>query len=79
MTATQYLTFVLRALGYTSGVDFEWDKAWELSDKIGFTSGEYNATTNAQFMRGNTAAISYDALSAKLKDSDKTLHETLID
>jgi hypothetical protein len=79
MTATQYLTFVLRALGYTSGVDFQWDRAWELSDRLGFTNEEYNAATNANFTRGGTAAISYDALSARLKDSDKTLYETLID
>jgi hypothetical protein len=77
MTATQYLTFVIRALGYVSGVDFQWDRAWELSDRIGFTNGEYNAATNANFTRGGTAAISYDALSVRLKDSDKTLYETL--
>ncbi len=36
VTATQYLTLVLRALGYKDGEgDFAWDKAWELSDKIG--------------------------------------------
>lgn len=29
VTASQYLTFILRALGYQSGTDFQWDKAWE--------------------------------------------------
>lgn len=33
VSATQYLTFALRALGYKSGVDFQWDRAWELSDQ----------------------------------------------
>ena len=28
ITASQYLTFVLRALGYTSGTDFQVSKAW---------------------------------------------------
>ena len=32
VTAAQYITFVLRALGDESGADFEWDRAWELSD-----------------------------------------------
>ena len=37
VTASQYLTFVLRALDYDSSTDFQWDKAWELSDKLGIT------------------------------------------
>lgn len=35
--ASEYLTFVLRALGYVSGTDFAWDSAWTLSDKLGIT------------------------------------------
>ena len=76
VTAAQYITFVLRALGYESGSDFEWDKAWELSDEIGLTGGEYGAST-ASFLRGDVAVISYDALSCTLKDSDVTLLDTL--
>ena len=56
ITASQYLTFVLRALGYSSSTDFQWDKAWELSDKLGITNGQYNANTN--FLRGDVAIIS---------------------
>ena len=76
VTAAQYITFVLRALGYESGADFEWDKAWELSDEIGLTGGEYGAST-ASFLRGDVAVISYNALSCTLKDSDVTLLDTL--
>lgn len=72
ITASQYLTFVLRALGYDSGTDFQWDKAWELSDKIGLTSGQYNASTT-NFTRGDVAFISYRVLSCKIKNSDQTL------
>lgn len=79
VTATQYITFVLRALGYVSGVDFKWDKAWELSDKLGFTAGEYKSETNNNFIRGNVANISFDALSAKLKNSNEKLYENLIE
>ena len=75
VTATQYLTFVLRALGYDSGSDFRWDAAWELSDKLGFTSGQYAA--GGDFLRGDAAIVSNNALAVKLKDSGTTLRETL--
>lgn len=65
VSATQYLTFVLTALGYKSGTDFQWDKAWELSDKLGITNGQYNATS--LFTRGDVAIISYKSLSAPQK------------
>lgn len=76
VTASQYLTFVLRALGYTNGTDFQWDNAWELSDKIGLTDGRYSASTT-NFTRGDAAIISKQALSIKLKDSSMTLAEAL--
>lgn len=76
VTASQYLTFVLRALGYTSGTDFQWDRAWELSDSLGITSGQYNANVT-NFTRGDVAIISNNALSAKTKTSAKTLLESV--
>lgn len=75
VTASQYLTFVLRALGYDSGTDFQWDKAWELSDKVGVTKGEYGASSS--FTRGDVAIVSYRALSAKLKDGSRTLMDVV--
>ena len=75
VTATQYITLVLRALGYKdSEGDFSWDKAWELSDNIGITAGEYG-TGSHQFLRADVALISNDALSSKIKDTDATLLE----
>lgn len=76
VSATQYLTFVLTALGYKSGTDFQWDKAWELSDKLGITNGQYNATS--AFTRGDVAIISYDSLSVKMKNSEQILKETIV-
>jgi len=61
ITATQYLTYVLRYLGYEVGVDFQWDKAWELSDEIGLTDGRYS-NPQRRFIRGDVAEISYNAL-----------------
>ena len=77
-TAPQYITFVLRALGYSSDSDFQWNLSWELSDELGFTNGEYNATTQ-NFKRGDVAIISVNALSAVDKETGKTLSELLIE
>ena len=78
ITASQYLTFVLRALGYESGKDFKWDAAWELSDKIGLTDGRYHAG-NTTFLRSDTAIIGYSAIDTKQKGSEETLAEKLIE
>lgn len=67
VTATQYLTFVLRTLGYESGTDFRWDAAWELSDAIGLTDGAYDAATS-YFTRGDVAIVSLRSLSTAHKD-----------
>lgn len=91
VTPSQYITFVLRALGYKDGTDFQWDKAWELSDKLGFTKGQYTqwgvqeitvsgnttSTTSRLFLRGDVAIISYNALSMKLKGTNTTLLENV--
>lgn len=77
VSAPQYITFVLRALGYsdTEG-DFEWSRAWELSDRIGLTNGEYNENT-ASFTRGDVVIITNNALECKLKSSDIRLIDTV--
>ena len=76
VTAAQYLTFVLRALGYTSGTDFQWDRPWELADQIGLTQGQYGINT-AAFVRGDVAIISNKALSITQKGQEKQLCELL--
>lgn len=73
---TQYLTFVLRALRYVSGKDFEWDKAWELTDKLAITTGQYNEE-KATFTRGDVVEISYNAMFADVQKTGKTLFESL--
>lgn len=70
-SATQYLSFVLRALGYSSGSDFRWDAAWELSDALGLTHGEYRA--GCSFTRGDVASISLSALYQPVSGSGETL------
>lgn len=72
VSAAQFLTFVLRALGYADGTDFKWNTAWTLSDTVGITDGEYNASTTS-FLRGDVAQVCANALSAVRKGSDQTL------
>lgn len=76
LSATEYLTLVLRALGYDSQTDFAWDSAWTLTDELGITDKVYSAATTS-FLRGDVAWVSARALSAKEKGSDKTLADTL--
>ena len=71
VSASEYLTFVLRALGYESGLDFQWDSAWTLSDRLRLTDGSYRAGT--PFDRGDVAVISLDALSQKPNGEDASL------
>ena len=72
------LTFVLRAMGYESGKDFEVGTAWELSDKLGITHNRYNAVNAASFLRSDVAFISASALSAQLQGSKLTLADKLM-
>ena len=75
VTAAQYLTFVLRALGYQDGTDFAWNTPWTLSDKLDITSGEYNS--QSQFLRGDAVVVSERALFAEKRGSGQTLLEAL--
>ena len=74
VTVAQYLTFVLRAMGYTSGTDFSWDAAWALTDRLGVTHGQYRA--DSTFLRGDAALVSACALRAACKNG-KTLYENI--
>ena len=74
--ATEYLTLVLRALGYDSDKDFSWDQAWNLTDQLNITDGSYGPTTT-DFDRGDVAWISLRALDAKEKKSGRTLRSIL--
>jgi hypothetical protein len=77
VTANQYITFVLRALGYTSGREFSWETPWTLSDPLGLTKGQYNAIS--KFLRADTAIISYNALAQTNKNNSTPLLKSLVD
>lgn len=73
VSGNQYVSFLLRALGYESGKDFEVAKATELSDQIDLTAGQ----SLAGFTRGDVAQLSAAALSTPLKDSETTMMRKL--
>ena len=70
VSANQFITFVLRSMGYQSGTDFAVDKAWWLSDQLGITQGEYK--TSGAFTRGDMALISWNSLNAPRKSDGTT-------
>ena len=76
VTAAQYITFVLRALGYESGADFPWDAPWDFSDAIGLTDGAYRGGSG-EFTRGDAAIVSRSALDVRLKNGGVTLLDLL--
>lgn len=76
VSATQYLTFVLVALGYEKGVDFAWNTSYELAEALGIIEeGEWR--NNERFTRDDMVVISYRALRTYQKESDKRLAESL--
>jgi len=77
ITAPQYLTFVLRALGYETGTDFQWDKSCAFADGIGLTDGRYQNAKD--FLRGDVTIVSRNAMDVNLKDGSQTLAEKLIE
>lgn len=76
-TAAQYLTFILKALGYDATSDFSWDKAWDLADRIGLTGGEYGPQST--FTRADMAILSNRALDIKMKGDTRTLRAVLVE
>lgn len=71
MTSTQYMTFILRALGYASEgatADFLWEKSLQKGLDLGaITAGEHKMLTEDAFLRAQTVYLSYFALEMKTK------------
>ncbi len=76
-SAEMFLTFVLRALGYSDagGVDFTWNDPYTLAAQIGILP---DCVQTAAFWRADAVAVSYAALSVYCKDSEQTLADKLI-
>lgn len=79
-TLEQYLTFVLRSLGYQDGVDFVWNtSSRDLAQVLGLlTYDELNAIARDGFKRDHVALISFRALDCPLRDGSGTLADRLV-
>lgn len=78
-TPAQYLTFVLRALGYDDGAgDFTVATAAQKAVEIGLLTADL-VPTGATLLRDDCAKISHEALKVPMKGSDKLLAEKLIE
>lgn len=78
MNRTQFLTMVLRALGYKDSgenADFTWDNPFELAAKIGLASGG----ASEKFTRGEAVEIFWKAFGIKMKGTETQFVQTLID
>lgn len=79
VTAAQYITFVLRALGYSDvDGDFYWETAGDFAAELGLITPIENAAMRARFWRDEMVLVSFRALNMKLKGSEQTLGEKLI-
>lgn len=79
-TAGQYMTFILRALGYSeSSGDFKYETALSDAVRLGVIDSSVVAEiTGKQFRRDDVMYLSYLAMRAKVKGSGKTLLEKLV-
>ncbi|MBE6623770.1 MAG: serine protease [Ruminococcaceae bacterium] len=77
-SSNMYITFVLRALGYTDtdGKDFRWDDPFTLAKETGLLTKEVDT---GNFLRADVVTISHNALDAYLKGSTVTLSAKLIE
>ncbi len=74
--AAMYLTFVLRALGYSDAYgEFTWDNPFDLAEQVGILS---NGVDRANFWRADVVLVSYAALDKEVKGSGRKLADTLI-
>jgi len=77
-TPEMYLTFMLRALGYTDSgesKDFSYENPWELDRKIGISPLDYEYET---FTRADLVNISCATLYKQLKNQNMCLYEKMI-
>lgn len=80
LDAKSYVTFVLRALGYSDNSgDFSWASALKNSASLGLmTASSASALDSAAFNRGDMSDISYSSLTMPLKGKTQTLAQKLL-
>lgn len=81
INAKDYMTFMLRALGYDDvRGDFSYDKSIEFAKEKQIISTEDKKELNSQaFLRDHLVKISFLSLQANIKDESQTLLEKLVE
>lgn len=75
--AATYLTFMLRALGYSDADgDFRWDSPFALAKGLGLLP---SMVDTENFLRADIVTVSYAALSMEKKDSTELLYASLVE
>jgi len=75
-TAAQYVTFLLRALGYTTPADFAWENALKKAYELGLTAASQYTSPNAPITRADAVLLSRAALELNTK-SGTVLREAI--
>lgn len=82
LRATEYLTLILRVLGYRDSgetPDFSWDAALPKALEVGvLTAKEHKLLTEEPFLRSQIVCVSYYALDGRMKTTGRTLYATLV-
>jgi len=81
MPAKSYMTFILRALGYSDSTgDFTWNEALQFAKNQGvINESDYNELMTKTFLRDHVAKVSYDALKTPMNNSVKPLIQQLVE
>lgn len=80
VSASQYMEFILRAMGYSSAANTNLSDALERAQAAGIlTAGEADILRSDHFLRADLAYVSYYALEAPLPDGGQTLGELLME
>lgn len=74
-SAQNYVVFLLRALGYKDGIDFQYADALSFAQSKGFYNPEM---FNGEFLRDDLAALTYQALAADMANGKTYLLDNLI-
>ncbi len=79
VSAVQYLTFLLRALGYSdANGDFVWNESDTAAVRYGLLTSNEKSAIQSIFYRDQMVFTSYKALYTMLKDSDTLLISKLV-
>lgn len=74
-TSQNYLVFLLRALGYKDGTDFQYDDA----EAFAMSKGLFDISSiTGSFLRDDLAALTYQALACDLADGSTYLLDSLV-